>query len=88
MRRILRLDERTPCNLESDKREGLKSNASSLTLAKPDRFGPQWLALSLEQQDSIVEKLLSVESEDEIVNWLVQTHGLPEPSALAGSPRP
>lgn len=82
MRRILGLGDQAKCNLESDKREGLKGNASSLTLAKADRFGTSWHTLSLTQQDSIVEKLLAVESEAEIVSWLMQEHSLPEANAI------
>lgn len=82
MRRILGFGDQTKCNLESDKREGLKGNATSLTLAKSDRFGAGWHSLALDQQDAIVEKLLAVESEGEIVSWLIQEHGLAEANAI------
>ena len=82
MRRMLGLGDHTKCNLESDKREGLKGNATSLTLAKSDRFGAGWHSLALDQQDAIVDKLLTVESESEIVSWLMQEHGLAEANAI------
>ncbi|MGH8540386.1 MAG: type II CRISPR RNA-guided endonuclease Cas9, partial [Stenotrophobium sp.] len=68
--------------LESDKREGLKGNATSLTMAKTDRFGPAWHELSLEQQDSIIEKLLDEESETAAVSLLQEQHGLSESAAI------
>lgn len=82
MRRLLKLEDGVLCNLQSDKRDGLKGNASSLTLGKSDRFGPAWHELTLAQQDAIVETLLTEESEATTVQWLMAEHGLAEANAI------
>lgn len=81
MRQLLKLPKDTPFNLQSDKRDGLKGNATSLVLAKKDRFGDRWHDLTLAEQEVIVEKLLDVESEADIISWLKENAGLDEDAA-------
>jgi CRISPR-associated endonuclease Csn1 len=82
MRRLLKLSDTTPFNLESDKRDGLKGNATSLALSKKDHFGDRWHELPLATQDAIVEKLLAEENESVVVAWLRKEFGLDETAAL------
>lgn len=70
-------------NLESEKRDHLKGNATSIALSKDDAMGKQWHQLSLEQQDEIVQKIIDTESETELVQWLQDCHQLPLENALA-----
>lgn len=76
MRQLLKLPKETRFNLESDKRDGLKGNAASAALAKATHFGDGWHALSLPQQDAIVEKLLAEESESAAITWLLANTAL------------
>ncbi|WP_370309723.1 type II CRISPR RNA-guided endonuclease Cas9 [Sinimarinibacterium flocculans] len=82
MRRMMGLPDTVKFSIESDKREGLKCNATSLAMAKADRFGVAWHQLSLAQQDAVVELLLDEERETAIVDWLMKLHGLDEAAAL------
>lgn len=81
MRQLLKLPKDTPFNLQSDKRDGLKGNATSMALAKKDRFGDRWHELTLAEQEVIVEKLLEVESEAILISWLKEHTGLDEVAA-------
>lgn len=82
MRRMMGLPREVKFSIESDKREGLKGNSTSLAMTKPDRFGAAWHDLTLAQQDAAVELLLAEESETAIVAWLSDRHGLDETAAL------
>ncbi|MBV2234504.1 MAG: type II CRISPR RNA-guided endonuclease Cas9, partial [Sterolibacterium sp.] len=67
---LLKLPGTTRFNLEDDKRQELKGNATSALLGKKDFFGTAWFDFSAEQQDAIVMRLLTEESEAELVGWL------------------
>lgn len=82
MRRLLGLPDKVRFSIESDKRDGLKANVTSLAMAKADRFGAAWHDLSLAQQDAVVELLLEEEREAIIVERLMDLHGLDEAAAL------
>ena len=82
IRQVLKLPPGTPINLESDKRDGLKGNATGLALSKKDRFGDHWHELPLATQNSIVEMLLAEESESAVVDWLQSEYGIHEAAAL------
>jgi CRISPR-associated endonuclease Csn1 len=73
MIKALKLPGTTNFNLEDIKRDRLKGNATSVTLAKADHFGPAWHSFPLALQDEIVLQLLGEASEAKLVDWL-QTH--------------
>lgn len=81
MRRMMGLPDSAKFSIESDKREGLKGNTTSLAMAKSDRFGAAWHQLSLSEQDTVVELLLEEEREAVIVEWLVARHHLDKAAA-------
>ncbi|MGL4668895.1 MAG: type II CRISPR RNA-guided endonuclease Cas9, partial [Saezia sp.] len=70
LRRLLKLQGNSKFNLEDDKRNDLKGNATGAHLAKKDLFGKAWHAISPEQQDIIVLQILNEESESNLVDWL------------------
>ncbi|OJU92956.1 MAG: type II CRISPR RNA-guided endonuclease Cas9, partial [Burkholderiales bacterium 66-5] len=70
IRTLLKLSGPTQFNLEDPKRQELKGNATSTLLAKKDFFGPAWHEFDLAQQDAIVMRLLTEESEAALVSWL------------------
>ncbi len=78
---LLKLPGTTKFNLEDAKRQDLKGNATSALLGKKDFFGPIWFAFNPEQQDEIVMRLLTEESEAALVNWLQAAFGLDEAHA-------
>lgn len=83
IRRLLGLSDAVQFNLEDAKRQGLKGNATSATLGKKEFFGIQWFALSPDEQDQVVEKLLTEESENALIEWLQATYGFDEARAEA-----
>jgi CRISPR-associated endonuclease Csn1 len=83
LRKLLQLPGTTQFNLEDAKREELKGNQTNAAFSKPAHFGDAWFAFAEIQQDDIVERVLSTESEQELVNWLMSNFGLDEPNADA-----
>lgn len=81
LRRKLRLPGHLKFNLEDGKRDRLKGNATSITLAKDDAFGERWHDLDAAAQDAVVEKLLGEERENALIEWLRQEVGLDERTA-------
>ena len=68
-------------NLEDIKRDRLKGNLTAYTLANTKYLGKAWHDLSLEQQDGIVDNLLTIESEHELINKLTSDFKIDEVSA-------
>ena len=75
---LLKLPGTTTFNLEDIKRQELKGNATSALLGKKDFFGSAWVTFSPAQQDAIVMRLLTEESEAALVDWLQTEFGLDE----------
>ena len=57
-------------NLEDDKRSFLKGNSTSTQMRKDEYFGHQWDRFSIEQQDDIIEKLITSPSNEELTKYL------------------
>ena len=70
MRKKLNLDNGIVFNLESDSREFLLGNATAVKMRSKNRFGQLWDTLSLQEQDNIVEKLITAEEDSEVVEML------------------
>lgn len=68
-------------NLESEKRTALDGDDTAKKLSDKKRFGDSWHALSLAQQDEIVEKLLNEEREELLIAWLRDRCGLSNEAA-------
>ncbi len=81
IRHALKLGSDTNFNLENEKRDRLKGNATSLALRKAACFGKSWGAFDLEQQDTIVERLVNEPSESALIDWLVQNTGIDHETA-------
>ncbi len=80
---LLKLPGTTQFNLEDAKRQELKGNATSALLGKKDFFGPAWFNISAEQQDAIVMRLLTEESEAALMDWLQTEFNLDEANVQA-----
>ncbi|MGQ0511964.1 MAG: type II CRISPR RNA-guided endonuclease Cas9 [Betaproteobacteria bacterium] len=83
VRRTLKLSEVERFNLESDRRKDLKGNATSVSLAKKDRFGPAWHDFPPDLQDEVVGRLLEVENEEELIAYLRERTGVDEDTAAS-----
>ncbi len=90
MLKALKLPGSTRFNLEDIKRDRLKGNATTASLAKPAHFGEQWHDFDLAKQDAIVERLLNEPSESALVRWLQEQTGIDEARAaqIAGAGLP
>ncbi|MBF0354242.1 MAG: type II CRISPR RNA-guided endonuclease Cas9 [Alphaproteobacteria bacterium] len=82
MRGLLGLGTETSFNLESEKREGLKGDATGISLAHKDCFGPRWWTMGLDRQNGIVETLLEEPNEDKLIEQAMAEWGL-SPEAAA-----
>lgn len=83
LRKPVEMDPDERFNLESEKRKGLQGDETAALLAKKDRFGEGWHALSIDEQSAVVERLLSEEDEDALADWLEKEHGLDTEAAAA-----
>ena len=81
LRRKLKLKSTARFNLDDGKRDRLNGNQTSVILSRSDCFGDRWHSFTPDLQESIVERLLSEESESELVSWLQATTGVDEPEA-------
>lgn len=70
MRRLLKLDTGTRFNLESELRDKLKGNETAVILRYKNNFGELWDTLSLEEQDNIVEVLITANEDSEVEHML------------------
>lgn len=82
IRRLLKLGD-AKFNLESENRDHLKGNATSIQMAKDSLFGGKWHEFTTSLQDEIVEKLLDEENEAELISWLQKKTGVEETAAIA-----
>lgn len=78
MRRLLRLPGTIQFNLEGDKRDRLKGNATSRQLSRDEYFGPPWHDIPDDEQETIVDQLLNEENPAALIAWL-QVHASCDP---------
>ena len=79
--KALKLPTTSKFNLEDIKRDRLKGNATSATLAKEQYFGGRWYGFDHALQDQIVDQLLKEASESKLVEWLQKNAGINEATA-------
>lgn len=77
----LKLPGTTKFNLEDIKRDRLKGNSTSASLAKETAFGERWHDFDLALQDSIVDKLLNEASLSVLIAWLQKHADVDEATA-------
>ncbi len=83
LKKLLRLPASSQFNLEDVKRVELRGNITSALLSKPDLFGDQWFHYPPDDQDRIVEHLLTEESETVLIDWLITHTGVDAQRAKA-----
>lgn len=81
MRKWLKLEADQRFNLEDDKRTGLKGDETALRLSGKAAFGKAWQDFSLARQTEIVERLLTEENEDAVLDWLTDDVGVSDENA-------
>lgn len=81
IRRLLGLPSDARFNLESDRRDHLKGDATGAILSARRHFGPAWHDRSLDRQIDIVALLESALDEAAIIASLGTTHSLDEAAA-------
>lgn len=81
--KLLELAGTTQFNLEDNKRQELKGNSTSAALSKREFFGTDWFNWPLERQDEIVMRLLTEESEADLIAWLQTEFAFDEARAEA-----
>ena len=70
LRKELGLSQSCTFNLEHGGRNFLLGNSTAVKMRSKNRFGALWDSLSLEEQDSIVEKLITADEDSEILTVL------------------
>jgi len=83
MRRLLGLEAGCTFNLESEKRRGLKGDATGRILSDKKRFGKAWWTLLEAKQDAIVETILAEEDEEALARIAHEDWGLDPEAAQA-----
>jgi CRISPR-associated endonuclease Csn1 len=82
IRKLLGLSAHDTFNTESEKRSKLKGDETAARLMQKDRWGEAWFELDLATRDDIVTRLLEEESEEKLLAWLVERHGLDRERAI------
>ncbi|MEO0569766.1 MAG: type II CRISPR RNA-guided endonuclease Cas9 [Pseudomonadota bacterium] len=85
IRKTLRLPDSQVFNLETRKRDHLLGDETAGRMMQELAWGPDWLKLARKVQDEIVQSLLETEENKEVIDWLMQNHGLDEARAIAVS---
>lgn len=83
LRKLLELPSDTQFNLEDEKRQELKGNATGAILSREEYFGAVWSGMSDAMQDEIVHRLVTEESESKLVLWLQEIGQISEAQAEA-----
>ncbi len=69
-RKALKLDSACTFNLESESRTFLLGNSTAVKLRSKNRFGSLWDTFSLEEQDNIVETLITADEDKQVYDML------------------
>ncbi len=71
-RKALKLDASCTFNLESENRNFLNGNTTAVKLRNKNRFGALWDELPLEEQDFIVETLITADEDKQVLELLAK----------------
>ncbi len=71
-RKALKLDASCTFNLESENRTFLNGNTTAVKLRNKNRFGALWDELPLEEQDFIVETLITADEDKQVLELLAK----------------
>jgi CRISPR-associated endonuclease Csn1 len=91
--KVIKLRPEQSFTLESANRDAISCDPVRASLSNPDRFGPRWSMLDADAKWEVVQRIRAVQSEsehDELVKWLIITHGLDRDhaEAVAHAPLP
>lgn len=78
IRKKIGLDENITFNLESEARDFLQGNSTAVKLRSKNRFGEIWDSLSIEEQDNIVECLITAQEDSDVQKMLEKYDLSPE----------
>lgn len=90
MRTLLKLPQNAHFNLESERRKELIGDETAKRLAAKKLFGKAWRSFSLDRQVEIVDRLLTEQNEEALIDWLVFETGIEKALAeqVADTPLP
>jgi len=74
--KALKLPEDATFNLARGGRSGLQPDLTAVKLSHKSAYGKAWRSFPLAKQNEIVSKLLSVEDEGALIDWLCEETGL------------
>lgn len=74
MRKAAKLPEDSRFNYELEDKKGFPPDLTAAKLAHRKAFGKPWRNLPRTQQIEIIERILTVEDEDALLDWLMETH--------------
>jgi len=80
-RSAVELPDDSRFNYELSGRNGFPPDQTAAKLGAKKAFGQRWRDLPLERQIEVVERLLAVEDDDALIDWLCCEHGLSEAEA-------
>ncbi|MFN3553409.1 MAG: type II CRISPR RNA-guided endonuclease Cas9 [Novosphingobium meiothermophilum] len=81
--RTIRLKEGERFNKESENRKDLAGDEVRAEMSDKTRFGRRWFHLSLDEQWSVIDRLLNEESTEDLLAWLEKEWSLPSDVAEA-----
>ena len=88
--KVIKLRPDEAFSLETANRDAIASDPVRMSLAHPDRYGPQWSALSADDQWELIERLRDEQDGTALVDWIVERYGFDRDRAqrIADAPLP
>ena len=89
--RVIRLSDGERFTLETGVRDSIACDQIRACMKHPDRFGALWSSLDWQKQNEIIERVRDVQSDtefEELVSWLIDTHGLTDDQAKVSANAP
>ena len=90
LRKIIKLRPDESFSLETAMRDAIACDPVRMSLAHPDRYGPGWTALSVDEQWDIIRHLRDEQDGETLVDWLIERTGFDRDRAraIADAPLP
>lgn len=89
MRRLLKLEGDTRFSLEDSGRKDLQGDLTGAAMIRKGYLDPQtWGRLALKDREKLVDRLLHVEQEEDLIEWLIGEFGLEQSVAEKLSSKP
>lgn len=88
--KVIKLDPHQSFSLETASRDAIACDPVRMSLAHPDRFGPAWSSLNVDEQWELIDRLREEQDAATLILWIMERYGFDrkKASAIADAPLP